>query len=82
MPRLLALAVRVEPLAKVADALLERAFYQCGKWEGLETTGFVINRAIFESASCCESPDDMDIAGKDGEIISSIQSKTDKAIVR
>ena len=39
---LLPLAVRVEPLAKVADALLEWAFFERGEWEGFETAGFVI----------------------------------------
>lgn len=38
MKFLLALAVGVEPLAEIADALLERAFFERGKWEGLERT--------------------------------------------
>ena len=30
------LAVRIEPLAEIADALLERGFFQRREWEGLE----------------------------------------------
>jgi hypothetical protein len=41
MKFLLALAVRVEPLAKVADALLECAFFERGEWEGIETAGLL-----------------------------------------
>ena len=37
---LLPLAVRIEPLAECADALLERGFIQRGEWEGFETADF------------------------------------------
>ena len=43
---LLALAVRVEPLAEFADALLERAFVKRGEWEGIEATGFHVNGIV------------------------------------
>ena len=39
MKLLLALAVRVEAFAKIADALLERAFFVRGEWEGIECCG-------------------------------------------
>lgn len=47
--RLLALAVRVEPLAEIADALLERTFLERGKWEGLEAAGFNVNRIVTDT---------------------------------
>jgi hypothetical protein len=40
---LLPLAVRVETLAEVADALFERGFFECGEWEGFEAAGFDVN---------------------------------------
>ena len=43
---LLALAVRVEPLAEIADALLERAFFERGEWEGFEAAGFDVNGIV------------------------------------
>ena len=43
---LLPLAVRIEPLAECADALLEGAFFERGEWEGFETAGVVIARVV------------------------------------
>ena len=48
---LLALAVRVEAFAKVADALLEGRFFERGEWEGVEADSFVIPRSIFQCSS-------------------------------
>lgn len=39
MQLLLALAVRVQTLAEIADALLERGFFEGGEWERFEAGG-------------------------------------------
>ena len=51
---LLPLAVRIEPLAECADALLERGFGERGEWERFETAGFVIAGIVAHahSATC------------------------------
>ena len=53
---LLALAVRVQPLAEVADALLECSLFERGEGEGFETDGFVVARSIFERAATSMRP--------------------------
>ena len=62
MKFLLALAVRVEPLAEIADALLEFAFFERGEWEGVEALGFVIAWVIThaETAPRGKRPCDVD----------------------
>jgi len=46
MQLLLALAMRVESLAKIADALLQLAFLQRWEREGLETAGVVVSGIV------------------------------------
>jgi hypothetical protein len=56
---LLALAVRVQTLAEIADALLEGAFFQRGEGEGIEADGFVVAWAVFKRATASKCPCDM-----------------------
>jgi hypothetical protein len=48
MQFLLPLAVRVEALAKVPDALLEREFVEGGEWEGVEDNCWLPPWTIFK----------------------------------
>ena len=61
MLRLLPLAVRVEPLAEIADALLERGVVQRRKRKRLEAAGFDIYRIVAnaEPRSGRQRPSDM-----------------------
>jgi hypothetical protein len=53
MQLLLALAVRVQALAEVADALLQFPFFEGGEGKGFEADRFVVAWAIFQCAASC-----------------------------
>ena len=63
MQLLLALAVRVQTLAEIADALLERSFFERGEWEGFEAAGVVISWIVTnaEATTGGERPCDVQV---------------------
>ena len=66
---LLALAVRVQPLAEVADALLECSLFERGEGKGVEAAGVVVAWTIFESSTASKRPCDVKAGRKNSENI-------------
>ena len=75
------LAVGVDLLGEVGDSSLLRG--RGGReGKGVKAARLVVNRAIFQCSTCCQSPRNMDAAGQHAEPPGIIKRDSDQPVIR